>query len=122
NIFYTGATANQEVIPALRWFIAEKNARRFFFVGSDYLWPHALYEIIEDTAKELGATIVGKRYAPIDSVELGDIVKQIEATKPDMILEAIAGFSKVTFCKALRQRGITSEKIPVLSFSTVGRE
>jgi urea transport system substrate-binding protein len=46
NIIYTGPTANQQVLPALRWSYDTLKARKYFLVGSDYVWPHTVNEIV----------------------------------------------------------------------------
>ena len=54
NIIYTGAAPNQQVIPALSWCYEHLKARKFFLVGSDYVWPHCVNEIAKDQLKALG--------------------------------------------------------------------
>ena len=62
NIVYTGAAPNQQVIPAVSWCYESLKARKFFLVGSDYVWPHCVNEIIKDQLKALGAECVGESY------------------------------------------------------------
>src|SRR5205085_6514050 len=38
NVVYTGAAPNQQIIPAVSWSL-EHLGRRFFLVGSDYVFP-----------------------------------------------------------------------------------
>ena len=38
NIFYTGATTNQQIVPAL-YYLKEQGATSLFLVGSDYVFP-----------------------------------------------------------------------------------
>jgi urea transport system substrate-binding protein len=38
NIVYTGAAPNQQIIPAVKWAM-DNLGRRFFLVGSDYVFP-----------------------------------------------------------------------------------
>ena len=51
NIIYAGAAPNQQVIPAVSWCHETLKARKFFLVGSDYVWPHCVNEIIKDQLK-----------------------------------------------------------------------
>ena len=41
NIIYTGAAPNQQITPAVKWSL-DNLRRRFFLVGSDYVWPHSV--------------------------------------------------------------------------------
>ena len=40
NIIYTGAAPNQQIIPAVKWAVSAKNKKKFFLIGSDYVFPH----------------------------------------------------------------------------------
>ena len=62
NIVYTGAAPNQQIIPAVKWSYDTLKARRFFLVGSDYVWPHCVNAIVKDQLKALGATLAGEEY------------------------------------------------------------
>ena len=65
NILYVGASPNQQLIPAVKWAYAALDKRRFFLVGSDYIFPHAANAIIKDQLKILGGTVVGEAYIPL---------------------------------------------------------
>ncbi len=117
NVIYTGATPNQQIIPAVKWAYAFENKRRFFLVGSDYVFPRVAHEIIKDQLGELGAELVGEVFLPLGSSNFGPVVEQIVAAKPDMILNSINGDSNLAFFRELREKGLTAEKLPTISFS-----
>ena len=50
NIFYTGATPNQQIEPAVDWLLRYKGSK-FFLVGSDYVFPRTANEIIRHRSK-----------------------------------------------------------------------
>lgn len=122
NVIYTGATPNQQVIPAVNWAYAFEKKRRFFLVGSDYVFPRVVHEIIKDQLKELGAEIVGEAFLPLGSSDVRPVIEQIVAANPDMILNSINGSSNIPFFRALRAAGMTSDKLPTLSFSIAEEE
>lgn len=117
NVVYTGAAPNQQIIPAVRWCVSTLKKKRFFLVGSDYVFPRTANEIIRDEAKDLRAEIVGEEYVPMGGVEFGEIVRHIVAARPDAILNTINGDSNVAFFRALRAAGITPDRTPTISFS-----
>lgn len=120
-VFYTGAAPNQQIIPAVKWAFAFNDKRRFFLVGSDYVFPRTAGEIIKDTLRELGAELVGAAYVPLGSPQFEQVVQQIVAARPDVILNTINGDSNIAFFRDLRRAGITPEVIPTISFS-IGEE
>jgi urea transport system substrate-binding protein len=117
NIFYIGAAPNQQIIPAIRWAFGFLNSKRFFLVGSDYIFPRVANEIVRDQVKGMGGTVVGESYIPSGGVEMGSLVAEIAATKPDLIVNTINGDSYITFFRLLRAHGLTADTVPVLSFS-----
>jgi urea transport system substrate-binding protein len=116
TIIYTGAAPNQQIIPAVKWAL-DNVGRRFFLVGSDYVFPRMANEVIRDQLGTLKAEVVGERYLPLGSQDVATIVAEIVAKKPDVILNTINGDTNVAFFKALRAAGITPKQIPTISFS-----
>ena len=121
NIVYTGAAPNQQIIPAVKWSF-DNLGKKFFLVGSDYVFPRTANAIIKDQVKALKGEIVGEEYILLGSKDVKDIVKKIIKTQPDVILNTINGDSNIAFFTALRNSGITPDKIPTISFSIAEEE
>lgn len=117
NLIYTGAAPNQQIIPAVRWAYSSLNKKRWFIVGSDYVFPRIASEIIKDLSQELSAEVVGEQYMLLGSRDATAIVQQIVEAQPDVILNTINGDSNLAFFDALRGAGVTPENIPTISFS-----
>ncbi|MGI9471902.1 MAG: transporter substrate-binding protein [Rubripirellula sp.] len=117
NVIYTGASPNQQIVPAVKWAFAFEDKRRFFVVGSDYVFPRVASEIIKDQLAELGAELVGEEFLPLGSTDAATVVKKISESNADMVLNLINGDTNTTFFKEMRAAGITPEKIPTISFS-----
>lgn len=122
NVFYFGATPNQQLIPALKWAYAFQNKRRFFLVGSDYVYPRTANEIAKDVLSELGAEVVGEAYLPMGSHEVNQVVADIVAARPDMIVNTINGDANTTFFKHLRDAGLTPQDVSTISCSVSEEE
>ncbi len=116
NIVYCGAAPNQQVIPAVEW--AFKNlGKKFFLVGSDYVFPRSANEIIKYRMQELGGKIIGEEYKNLGDTDFKEIVNKIKKSHPDVILNTLNGDSNISFFKELRSQGISSRIIPTISFS-----
>ena len=116
NIMYTGASPNQQVVPAIDW-AAETLGKKFFLIGSDYTFPRIANRIIKTQAKHIGAEIIGEIYVSMDKSDFSSIIKEIKNAKPDVIINTINGNSNISFFQQLKQYGIKAADIPVLSFS-----
>jgi len=116
NIFYTGAAPNQQIIPAVKW-SSDKIGKKFFLVGSDYIWPHSINAIIKDMLPTLGAEAVGEAYIFFGSSNVQGVIERIKQAQPEVIFSSVVGDSNIAFFKALREAGITADKIPVVSMA-----
>ncbi len=121
NIIYTGAAPNQQIIPAIKWCF-DNLGSRFFLVGSDYVFPRTANEIIKDILTVLEGEIVGEEYILLGSDDVDNVVQKIIETQPDIILNTINGDSNIHFFRKLSEEGITSDKIPTMSFSVAEDE
>ncbi len=116
NVVYTGATPNQQVVPAVSYALREFGPR-VFLVGSDYVFPRMAHTVIRDQVKALGGRLVGETYLPLGGQLVEPIVEAILKAQPDVILNTINGDSNVAFFAALRAAGVTPGEIPTMSFS-----
>lgn len=117
NIVYTGAAPNQQILPALDWCARELGARKFFLVGSDYVFPRTAGEIIRMRLASLGGEVCGEEYVPLGQTDFKAIADAIAAAKPQVILNTLNGDSNYAFFEALRAAGVTPGRIPTVSFS-----
>jgi urea transport system substrate-binding protein len=117
NVVYLGPVPNQQILPALRWLVGFEGKRRWFLVGSDYVFPATANAVIREEARARGAEIVGEEYLPLGSTEVTDVVKKIAAAKPDLIVNTINGDTNVVFFRTLRRSGLSAKSVPAVSFS-----
>ncbi len=122
NIIYTGASPNQQILPAVQWCLGYMGAKRFFLVGSDYVFPHTANAIIRDALTARGARLVGEAYVPLGATEMTHLVKKVQAARPDVVLNTINGDSNVAFFRTLRAAGVTADELPTVSFSVTELE
>ena len=117
NVVCLGPVPNQQITPALRWVVGFEAKRRWFLVGSDYVFPAVANAVIRDEAKAVGCEVVGEEYQLLGSTDVDGMVRKIVAAKPDLIVNTINGDTNVAFFRALRRAGVKSKDVPVLSFS-----
>ncbi|WP_326599835.1 urea ABC transporter substrate-binding protein [Streptomyces sp. NBC_01803] len=122
NIFYTGATTNQQIIPALDYLREEEDVESLYLVGSDYVFPRTANRIIKAYADEYGIEIVGEDYAPLGSTEFSTIANKVEASGADAVFNTLNGDSNVSFFREYEASGLTAESMPVLSVSIAEEE
>ncbi|OES45028.1 urea ABC transporter substrate-binding protein [Domibacillus iocasae] len=121
NIFYTGATTNQQIVPSVTWLL-ENKGKSFFLIGSDYVFPRTANKEIKAQLKAEGGTLVGEEYTPLGHTDYSTLISKIKEEKPEVIYNTLNGDSNVAFFKQLKDAGITADDITVLSVSIAEEE
>ncbi|PWJ47367.1 urea-binding protein [Quadrisphaera granulorum] len=121
NIYYTGATTNQQIIPALDW-LKEQGKSKIFLVGSDYVFPRTANKIINAYAKANGMTVVGEEYTPLGSTDFTTIANKVASSGADAVFNTLNGDSNVAFFRQYRSLGLSPETMPVVSVSIAEEE
>jgi urea transport system substrate-binding protein len=123
NIFYTGAAPNQQIEPAVDWLLQNKG-KRFFLIGSDYVFPRTANTVIKEQLKAKGGETAGEDYLPLGNTEVTPIITKIKAALPEggVIFNTLNGDSNVAFFKQMQGAGLNPDKYPVMSVSIAEEE
>ncbi|RNL82486.1 urea ABC transporter substrate-binding protein [Halostreptopolyspora alba] len=121
NIVYTGATTNQQIVPALDYLV-EQGHESLYLIGSDYVFPRTANQIITAYAEANDLEIIEEEYTPLGHTEYSTITGEIEREEPDAVFNTLNGDSNVSFFQQLRSAGVTPDDTPVLSVSVAEQE
>ena len=126
NIFYTGATPNQQAIPAVDYLL-DQGVKRFALLGTDYVYPRTTNKILEAYLKSKGiaAKDIMVNYTPFGQSDWQSIVadvKKFGAAGNAAVVSTINGDANVPFYKELANQSITPDQIPVIAFSVGEQE
>ena len=121
NIFYTGATTNQQIIPALDY-LKEKSLTKIYLVGSDYVFPRTANKEIKAYAAANGIEVLGEEYLQLGDTNVQGIVSKVLAAKPQVVFNTLNGDSNVSFFKELKAKGNTTAAIQTVSVSIAEEE
>ncbi len=128
NVFYTGAAPNQQAIPATEYLMSKEGgaAKRFFLLGTDYVYPRTTNKILRAFLKSKGVAEkdIEEVYTPFGHSDYQTIVaniKKFAAGGKTCVISTINGDSNVPFYKELGNAGLKAKDVPVVAFS-VGEE
>ncbi len=121
NIFYTGATTNQQIVPAVTWLL-ENRGKKFFLLGSDYVFPRTANKIIKAQLEAEGGETVAEEYTPLGHTDYSTVISKIKEADPDVVFNTLNGDSNVAFFKQLKDAGITAADLTTLSVSVAEEE
>lgn len=114
NIIYTGATPNQQLQDYVPWLV-NNVGKKFFFIGSDYIYPAETNKQVKALLKQQGGEVVGEQYVPIGHSEFSSVVNKIKAAKPDVVFSDLVGDSVSAFYKQYKDFGMDPKKVPIAS-------
>ncbi|MFC5701337.1 urea ABC transporter substrate-binding protein [Cohnella faecalis] len=121
NIFYTGATTNQQIVPSVDYLL-EKGKKKFFLLGSDYVFPRTANKIIKAQLAAKGAETIAEEYTQLGHTDYTTIIAKIKQAKPDVVYNTLNGDSNVAFFKQLKDAGISSKDLMTVSVSIAEEE
>lgn len=121
NIFYSGAAPNQQIVPAVEWLL-QNRGKKFFLLGSDYVFPRTANKIIKAQLAAMGGELIAEEYTPLGHTDYSTIINKIQAAKPDVVFNTLNGDSNVAFFKQLKDAGISSSDLTTLSVSVAEEE
>jgi ABC-type branched-subunit amino acid transport system substrate-binding protein len=123
NVFYFGSTPNQQILPALDWFMSDAggNRKKVYLVGSDYIFPRTAHYVVRKYLEGKGMEVVGESFAPLGSRDFAEIVSRIVTSGADLVLSTVNGDSNVDFYQQFHQLagqvGLDSDKLPIVATS-----
>lgn len=121
NIFYTGATTNQQIVPSVDYLL-EQGKKKFFLLGSDYVFPRTANKIIKAQLAAKGGETVAEEYTPLGHTDYTTIIAKIKEARPDVVYNTLNGDSNVAFFKQLKDAGIAASDLTTLSVSIAEEE
>jgi branched-chain amino acid transport system substrate-binding protein len=123
NIIYTGAAPNQNSV-ALCDYLLGSYGNRFYFVGSDYIYPHESNRIMRSLLAQQGGEVVGEMYVSLNArrEEFLPIVRDIKRVAPDVIFSTVVGQSTVHLYQTFAEFGLDPKTTPIASLTTTEAE
>ena len=120
HVIYTGATPQQQALPAVDHLLG-LGRRRFFLLGTDYVYPRTTNAIIRSylASNGVGADAVDEFYVPFGEKTFADTVHHIRkfAGRDGAIIATLSGDSNVHFFRERARQGLDADILPVMSLS-----
>ena len=86
NCFYTGAVPNQQLDDFVPWIIKTLGRKKFYMVGSNYIYPKETNREVKALLKMHGGENVGEEYAPLGHTEFSTIINNIAGSGAEVDL------------------------------------
>ncbi|MBC8179064.1 MAG: urea ABC transporter substrate-binding protein [Desulfobacteraceae bacterium] len=124
NIIYTGATPNQQLIPAAEFLLSDDggNRKKFFLLGTDYVFPRTANRILKGflLAKGIPEENIMEEYYPFEHKNYKAVIDRIAkfAEEGDAcVLSTLNGNTNVFFYDQFEKKGLRADDCPIMAFS-----
>ena len=107
----TGGTDDEMLRPGIAWLTEKRQAKRFFLVGNDYVWPRRALQIAHEVVRASGARVVGQALLGFGISDYWDLLDQIRAARPDVVIMALLGTEAANFNRAFSNAGLSSKML-----------
>lgn len=119
HVVYMHSCPNQHLVPMLSY-VAPRFGTDGFLLGSNYIWGWETNRVARDLIADAGGSVLGERYLPLGETEVSRLIAEIEATRPDFVLNNLIGTSSYAFITAYAALGrrdahFRPERCPILS-------
>ena len=108
NIFMFGPEPTQQVWPHMEY-MTKNFGKKFFMIGSDYVWPRVTNKFTKEKLKEVGGEVVGELYIPFNTPQYDSALRQIRESKANIIFHTLTGSDTVNFRKQYVAAGMNKD-------------
>jgi len=106
GVLAIGETPRSHSRPAIHWLATAKQARRWYLIGSDYVWPWLSHRALKNYIAESGGRVIGEEFVPL-GVDNHDVhLARIRAAKPDVVVISLIGADSIAFNRSFGEAGL----------------
>lgn len=118
NVVYSGAVANQQLGNYIPWIVQKLGKKKFFIVGSNYVYPREMAKVSKKLIEQAGATWVADEYLELGHSEWASMVRKIKESGADVVLSNVVGDSLVAFYREYKNQGMSQAAVPICATVT----
>jgi branched-chain amino acid transport system substrate-binding protein len=123
NVIYTGPAPNQNSVALCR-FLMERYGRRFYLIGSDYVYPRESNRIMRELVRNNGGEVCGETYLSLRAQhrDFVPVLGELKRLRPDVIFSTVVGDSTSSLYQSYIDAGLEPKVMPIGSLTTTEAE
>ncbi len=106
-----GETPPRQARPAIMWLTEKKRARRWYLIGSDYVWPWQSHRAVKRYIAEAGGYVVGEDFVALGRDDHTPYLERIRAAQPDVVFISLIGLDGILFNRAFAEHGLAGQML-----------
>ncbi|MBX3502395.1 MAG: substrate-binding domain-containing protein [Alphaproteobacteria bacterium] len=107
GVLAIGETPARQARPAIHWLAERKNARRWYLIGSDYVWPWLSHRAVKRYIAEAGGEIVGEDFVALGEHDHTPHFERIRRARPDVVFISLIGVDGIVFNRAFGEHRLS---------------
>ena len=107
GVFALGETPGQQLRPAIDHLMTRYRARRWMFIGNDYVWPRVSHAMAARYVGDRGGQVVADHYVPFGVEDHSELLDELRLLHPDALLLSLVGQDAVQFNRAFGRCGLS---------------
>lgn len=111
GVMAIGETPRGQSRPAIQWLAEHKRAKRWYLIGSDYVWPWLSHRAVRRYIAASGGRVVGEEFVPLGMHDHEEHIARIKAARPDAVLISLIGTNSITFNRAFAEAGLAGKML-----------
>lgn len=118
NVVYSGAVPNHQLGNYIPWIIEKLGKKKFFIVGSNYVYPREMAKVSKGLIEAGGAEWVADEYLELGHSEWAVMVNKIKESGADVVLSNVVGDSIISFYREYGNQGMSHAEVPICATVT----
>lgn len=111
GIMAIGETPRKQMRPAIQWLADVKRAKRWYLIGSDYVWPWLSHRAVKRYIRAAGGRVVGEEFVPMGQHDHEAHIARIKAANPDVVMISLIGSNSISFNRAFAEHGLSARML-----------
>jgi ABC-type branched-subunit amino acid transport system substrate-binding protein len=106
GVLAIGETPARQACPAIAWLAERRHARRWYLIGSDYVWPWMSHRAVKRYIADAGGEVVGEDFVALGEHDHARYLERIRAARPDVVFISLIGLDGIVFNRAFAEHGL----------------
>ena len=111
GVFTLGETPAQQLRPAVDWLSRHEKAKRWLFVGNDYVWPRVSHRLAHNYVEQSGGMVLDSIYLPIGTQDFSAVLDRLQSLQADAVLVSLVGQDAITFNRQFAHAGLSRRAV-----------
>ncbi|MCK9512844.1 MAG: substrate-binding domain-containing protein [Pigmentiphaga sp.] len=109
--YVIGETPQQQLLPVMPWLAQNRNVKKWYLIGNDYVWPRDSNVVAKEAIAASGGEVVGEEYLPFTVDNFDASLGRIRDSGAEGVFITLVGGASVGFNRAFASFGLPAKAL-----------